>query len=49
MKFVDVATGAVKLEKEVYGRKIGGVAGGAGVNCTRGLAREVAKLAKEKL
>jgi len=49
VKFLDVATGAVKLEKDVYGRKIGGGIGGAGINCTRGLAREVAKLAKEKL
>jgi hypothetical protein len=49
VKFVDVATGAVNLEKDVYGRKIGGVAGGAAINSTRGLAKEVAKLAKEKL
>lgn len=46
VQFVDVATGAVKLEKEVTGRRIGGVAGGSSMGAPHGLAKEVAKLAK---
>jgi hypothetical protein len=44
---VDVSTGKVVLEKDVDGKVIMGVAGGDSVGATRGLAKEVAKVARQ--
>src|SRR5262245_15768856 len=49
VKFLDSATGAVLLEKDVDGKVIlGGMIKGESIGATRGLAKEVAKLTREK-
>ena len=48
VKFIDVATGEVKLEQDVEGQLIKGMAGGDAVEAAYGLAKEIAKLAKDK-
>lgn len=49
IKFVDRATGDVLFEKDVDGKVIlGGLVKGESIGATRGLAKEVAKLASEK-
>jgi|GEM_PF-1488519 len=48
VKFIDAATGDVLLEKDVDGKVIIGLMGGDSTGATRGLAKEVAKVAKKK-
>jgi hypothetical protein len=47
IKFVDAATGNVLFEKDVDGKVIIGFFGGESSGATRGLAKEVAKVAKK--
>ena len=49
IKFVDTATGNVVLEKDVNGKVWIGFFGGESSGATRGLAKEVAKVAKKQL
>src|SRR5579864_8101368 len=46
VKFVDSVTGRILLEKDVDGRVWIGFIGGESIGATRGLAKEVAKVAK---
>lgn len=48
VKFVDKATGNVLFEKDVDGKVIIGVFGGESKGATRGVAKEVAKVAKKQ-
>lgn len=48
IKFIDTATGKVLFEKEIDGKVIIGFFGGDSSDATRGLAREVAQLARKK-
>jgi hypothetical protein len=48
VKFIDAATGDVLFEKDVDGKVIIGLMGGDSTGATRGLAKEVAKVAKKK-
>lgn len=47
IKFIDSATGNVLFEKDVDGKVIIGFVGGESTGATRGLAKEVAKVAKK--
>lgn len=49
VRFVDMQSGELVLEKEVDGKVIMGMYGGDSAGATRGLAKEVAKLAKKRL
>ena len=51
VKFVDAASGEVKHESEVKGTYKGtwSVGGGTAANVADGLAKQIVKLAKEKL
>jgi hypothetical protein len=49
IKFTDAATGEVVFEDDVDGKVIMGFAGGDSMGAAHGLAKEVAKVAKEKL
>lgn len=49
LKFVDAATGEVLFEKDVDGKVWIGLFGGDSSGATRGLAKEVAKVAKKQL
>jgi len=48
IKFIDKATGEVLYQGSVDGKVIIGMFGGESVGATRGLAKEVAKVAKQK-
>jgi len=48
VKFIDTVTGNVLFEKDVDGKVIIGFFGGDSSGSTRGLAKEVAKVAKKK-
>jgi hypothetical protein len=48
VKFIDRSTGAVLFEKDVDGKVIIGFFGGESIGATRGLAKEVAKVAKQR-
>jgi hypothetical protein len=48
VKFIDATTGNVLFEKDVDGKVIIGLMGGDSNGATRGLAKEVAKVAKKK-
>jgi hypothetical protein len=47
VKFVDAATGNVQLEKNVDGKVWIGFMGGESIGATKGLAKDVAKLARK--
>lgn len=47
VKFIDSATGAVQLEKDVDGKVWIGFMGGESMGATKGLAKDVAKVAKK--
>ena len=47
IKFVDTATGNVLFEKEIDGKVVMGFFGGDKNDATRGLAREIAEIAKK--
>lgn len=49
VKFIDSSTGDVRLEKNVDGAVWIGFIGGESIGATRGLAKEVAKLAASRL
>ena len=49
IRFTDAASGDVVFEKDVYGKVIMGFAGGDSMGAAHGLAKEVAKVAKEKV
>lgn len=49
IKFVDRTTGDVVFEDQVDGKVIMGLAGGESMGAAHGLAKEVAKVAKQKL
>ena len=49
VQFIDVATGSVVFEKDVDGTVWIGLFGGDSSGATRGLAKEVAKIAKKQL
>ena len=48
VRFIDAATGEVKLEKEVDGKVIMGLLWGDSRGATNGLAKEVAKVVKKR-
>jgi hypothetical protein len=49
VRFTDAASGDVVFEKDVDGKVIMGFAGGDSMGAAHGLAKEVAKVAKEKV
>jgi hypothetical protein len=48
IKFVDVATGAVVLERNVDGKVVIGLFGGKSEGATNGVAKEIAKVVKKE-
>ena len=48
VKFIDVATGSVILEKDVDGKVVIGMLGGQSQGATNGVAKEIAKVIKKE-